>query len=132
MHGLLLALLGFAAAALLFLGVGVAIYGVGFFGLGAQATLIVAVVLIVVALIAALLLYFAIKAQYRHVETGKEALIGSTGIVVTDLRPKGEVRVRGEFWQALSRSGEILSGQTVEVVGMEGMFLVVKPVEEKP
>jgi membrane-bound ClpP family serine protease len=37
----------------------------------------------------------------------------------------------GEFWEATSKNGEITTGQTVEVVGMEGMLLVVKPVEQK-
>ena len=49
----------------------------------------------------------------------------------TDLKPKGEVRVMGEFWEATAKDGEIASGQAVEVMGMEGMFLVVKPTEQK-
>jgi membrane-bound serine protease (ClpP class) len=72
-----------------------------------------------------------LKAQYAKVKTGKEALIGAKGVAVTDLNPKGEIRVVGEFWQATAKGTQIRSGQTVEVVGMEGMFLVVKPSEEK-
>jgi membrane protein implicated in regulation of membrane protease activity len=37
----------------------------------------------------------------------------------------------GEFWEATAKDTSIVVGQAVEVVGMEGMFLVVKPVEEK-
>jgi membrane-bound ClpP family serine protease len=57
--------------------------------------------------------------------------IGSVGLAVTDLKPRGEIRVLGEFWQATAKEGEIKTGEKVEVVGMEGMLLVVKPVKEK-
>jgi membrane-bound ClpP family serine protease len=39
--------------------------------------------------------------------------------------------VMGEFWQATAKDTTIENGQAVEVVGMEGMFLIVKKVEEK-
>ncbi len=53
------------------------------------------------------------------------------GIARTDLKPKGEVRVMGEFWEATAKDTPISAGQAVEVVGMDGMLLVVKPVEQK-
>ncbi|MBE3115854.1 hypothetical protein IMZ68_01485 [Candidatus Bathyarchaeota archaeon] len=37
----------------------------------------------------------------------------------------------GEFWQATAKDTVVLKGQTVEVIDMAGMFLVVKPVEQK-
>ena len=106
-------------------------YGVAYYGLDAQMLAAVAVALFVVAGIVAWLLYAAIRAQYVRVKTGKEALIGATGTATTDLKPRGEVRVNGEFWQATAKDSQINSGQTVQVVGMEGMLLVVKPAEEK-
>ena len=39
--------------------------------------------------------------------TGPEAMIGKTGVAITDLKPKGEVRVAGEIWRAESLSGDI-------------------------
>ena len=108
-----------------------AISGTTYYGLAVQVEVSLAVTLIVVALILALIFYAGVKAQFSRVKTGKEALIGSKGIATTDLKPKGEVRVMGEFWEAASKYGEIATGQTVEVVGMEGMFLVVKPAEQK-
>ena len=75
--------------------------------------------------------YFGVKAQFKGVKTGKEALIGSRGIATTDIKPKGIVRVMGEFWEATAKDTAISSGQAVEVVGMDGMFLLVKPVEQK-
>ena len=77
------------------------------------------------------LFYAGVKAQYKRVKTGKEALIGAHGVVTTDLKPKGEVRVLGEFWQAIAKDGEIANGQAIEVLCLDGMFLVVKPTEEK-
>jgi membrane-bound serine protease (ClpP class) len=105
--------------------------GVTYYGIGAQGMIAVAVVLLVIAGIAAWLLYAALRAQCTRVKTGKEALIGAEGVAVTDLKPKGEIRVLGEFWQATAKDAQISSGETVEVVGMKGMFLVVKAAEEK-
>jgi len=77
------------------------------------------------------MIYNAAKAKLSKIKTGKEVLIGSVCVAVTDLNPKGEIRVLGEFWQAITKEGEIKNGEKVEVVGMQGMFLVVKPVKEK-
>ena len=106
-------------------------FGVTYYGLALQIEAALAIILLIIAAIAAWLFYVGVKAQYSKVKTGKEALIGAKGIATTDLKPKGEVRVMGEFWQATAKDTTIANGQAVEVVGMEGMFLVVKPAEEK-
>ena len=105
--------------------------GITYYGLNAQIMVAMAVMLLVAAAISAWLLYAAVRAQYSRVKTGKEALIGASGIAVTNLNPKGEIRVMGEFWQATAKEAAIANGQEVEVVGMEGMFLVVIPLKEK-
>lgn len=105
--------------------------GIQYYGLALQMEVVLAIVLLVIAAIAAWLFYVGVKAQYRRVKTGKEALIGAKGVATTDLKPKGEVRVLGDFWQATAKDATISNGQEVEVVGMEGMFLVVKPAEQK-
>jgi membrane-bound serine protease (ClpP class) len=96
-----------------------------------QITLALVVIVAVTLAIAAWLVYAAAKAQLAKVKTGKEALIGAVGVAVTDLKPKGEIRVNWEFWEAIAKDAPISNGQTVEVVGMQGMFLLVKPSEEK-
>jgi membrane-bound serine protease (ClpP class) len=101
------------------------------FALAAELVLALAIILIVIAVIVAWLFYTGVQAQYKRVKTGKEALIGAHGIVTTDLKPKGEVRVLGEFWQAIAKEGEIANGTEVEVLCLDGMFLVVKVAEEK-
>jgi membrane-bound serine protease (ClpP class) len=108
-----------------------AISGTTYYGLAISVELTIGITLVIVALIVAVIFYFGVKAQFNRVKTGKEALIGSKGTATTDLKPKGEVRVNGEFWEATAKTNEISAGQTIEVVGLEGMFLVVKPAEQK-
>lgn len=90
-----------------------------------------AIALLVISGISAWLFYTGAKAQYKHVKTGKEALIGAIGVATTDLKPQGEVRVLGEFWQAFTKYSEIAKGAPVEVICLDGMILVVKPAKEK-
>jgi membrane-bound serine protease (ClpP class) len=117
-----------AMAAFLFFA---AISGTNFYGLAISVELTLGITLIIVAIIVGIIFYVGVKAQFRSVKTGKEALIGAKGIATSDLKPDGEVRVMGEFWEATVKDGEITTGQAVEVIGMEGMFLVVKIAEQK-
>jgi membrane-bound serine protease (ClpP class) len=130
MHAGLAFLIGIlvAIAALLFFA---AISGTPYYGIAVQVEVTVAVSLIIIALILVFIFYAGVKAQFRRVKTGKEALIGARGIATSDLKPKGEVRVMGEFWEATAKDTTIVAGQAVEVVSMEGVFLVVKPAEQK-
>jgi membrane-bound serine protease (ClpP class) len=105
--------------------------GITYYGLAPQIAAVIAIILLLAAGIAAWLFYVGIKAQHKRVKTGKEALIGSNGVATTDLKPKGEVRVLGEFWQATAKETPIANGTAIEVVDMEGMFLVVKPAQQK-
>jgi membrane-bound serine protease (ClpP class) len=105
--------------------------GIAYLGLTLQVEVVLAIILLVIAGIMTWLLYTGVKAQYRKIKTGKEALIGAKGVVTTALDPKGEIRVLGEFWQAITKDGAIPVGVDVEVVSMEGMFLVVKLTEQK-
>jgi membrane-bound serine protease (ClpP class) len=108
-----------------------AISGTTYYGLAISVELTLGIALIFVAVIVAIIFYAGVKAQFIRVKTGKEALIGVKGTTTTDLKPKGEVRVMGEFWEAIVKDGEVDSGQAIEVVGMDGMLLVVKPTEQK-
>jgi membrane-bound serine protease (ClpP class) len=108
-----------------------AFQGASYYGVTPQAQLALAIVTLIVAAIISWMIYKAAQAKLSKIKTGKEALIGSVGVAVTDLKPKGEIRVLGEFWQATAKEGEIKTGEKVDVVGMQGMFLVVKPVKEK-
>jgi membrane-bound serine protease (ClpP class) len=108
-----------------------AVSGINYGGLSIQTEVALAVIVLVIAILAAWILYTGLAANLAKIKTGKEALIGARGIAVTDLKPKGEIRVMGEFWQATAKDKRITNGEIVEVTGMEGMFLVVKPAGEK-
>jgi membrane-bound serine protease (ClpP class) len=55
--------------------------------------------------------------------------IGSRGRTTTPISPKGYVRVNGELWQA-SSSSTIDAGKEIAVVGIEGMTLLISPIEK--
>ena len=105
--------------------------GIAYLGIALPVQAILAITLLIVAGIAAWLFYVGVKAQYRRIKTGKEAIIGASGITTTDLNPNGEVRVLGEFWQATAKEAPIFKGQQIRVMDIEGMFLIVKPTEQK-
>ena len=121
--GILVAIAGFLLFA--------AISGTTYYGIAIQIEWTLAILLVIIAVILGGIFYAGVKAQFNRVKTGKEALIGAKGVATTDLSPKGEVRVLGEFWQARAKDGPIPNGGAVEVICLEGMFLVVKPTEEK-
>jgi membrane-bound serine protease (ClpP class) len=108
-----------------------AFLGVNYYSISTQMEIALAIIVLAIAILAAWMLYKGLEANLAKVKTGKEALIGAFGIAVTDLKPKGEIRVLGDFWQATAKDASISNGQTVQVVDMEGMFLVVKLVEDK-
>ena len=67
----------------------------------------------------------ALGAQRRRVTTGAEGMVGEVGVAATALAPRGQVRVRGEIWQA--HSAEPMSvGSAVEVVRVRGLTLEVR------
>ena len=76
--------------------------------------------------------------NYTTYRLGKKALvkkpiispdIGSRGRTTTPICPKGYVRVNGELWQA-SSSSTIGAGEEIAVTGMEGMTLLISPIEK--
>ncbi|MDQ3753074.1 MAG: NfeD family protein [Actinomycetota bacterium] len=56
--------------------------------------------------------------------TGAEGLEGSHGIALTDCRPDGQVRLRGQVWKAQCAEGAG-RGDDVIVRGLEGLCLQV-------
>jgi membrane protein implicated in regulation of membrane protease activity len=57
--------------------------------------------------------------------TGREAMIGMRGEVVSPLRPTGQVRVNGELWEATAAGGADV-GDTVVVQSLDGLNLTVE------
>jgi membrane-bound serine protease (ClpP class) len=81
-----------------------------------------------------ILLTFVIRAQRRPVEVGRETLIGRFGEARTPLAPAGSVQVAGELWSAEVEAGApvIAIGERVEVVGVEGLRVRVRPAPKGP
>jgi membrane protein implicated in regulation of membrane protease activity len=62
----------------------------------------------------------------RRRVVGAQTLIGKEATVSTTLRPLGQVRLDGETWQARCEAGAA-PGDTVRVVGRDGLTLIVEP-----
>jgi membrane-bound serine protease (ClpP class) len=69
-------------------------------------------------------LIMVVRAHRRRPTTGKEGLIGRTGVATVDLKPEGVVEIRGELWNAVAEE-EIKAGEKVQVTEMDGMKVKV-------
>jgi membrane-bound serine protease (ClpP class) len=67
-----------------------------------------------------------VRAMRRRPLTGREGMVGLTGVAKTALAPQGQILVRGEIWDARSTE-PIEPGTAVQVTRMEGLKLHVKP-----
>jgi membrane-bound serine protease (ClpP class) len=70
----------------------------------------------------------ALKARFRPVVSGREELIGSTATIVISEKNYIRIHLRGEWWQVRSTM-PLTQGQMVRVVGLEGLTLLVEPIE---
>jgi len=101
-------------------------------GYGLSLTLIIAV-----ALFSAFLMMFvvglALRSHRRPVVSGKEELLGLTGVALEDFSGHGAVRVHGEIWSAFTDT-PLHKGQPARVVGRDGLVLQVTAAdsEEEP
>ena len=77
-------------------------------------------------------LMVALRAMKVPIVTGREALTGREGFVVTRLEPDGIVQVAGEQWSARLTEGEepLGVGAKVRVERVEGLHLIVRPATE--
>jgi membrane-bound serine protease (ClpP class) len=68
-----------------------------------------------------------IRAQFKPVQAGAETMLGKTVNALSRIDPAGgKVFIEGEHWNAVSEM-PVETGQPVEVVGIEGLTLKVKP-----
>jgi membrane-bound serine protease (ClpP class) len=70
--------------------------------------------------------FFIRLSRRRRAAIGAETLLGARAEAISACRPEGQVRLAGEIWQARCRAGAD-RGDTVRVVGREGLTLVVEP-----
>jgi membrane-bound serine protease (ClpP class) len=68
-----------------------------------------------------------IRAQFRPPTTGREGMMGKTAPAQTPIDASGgKVFIEGEIWNAVSAT-PVEPGQLIEVTGMNGLTLQVKP-----
>jgi len=76
----------------------------------------------------AFVLSAGLRAQYLPIKAGKESMVGTTATALTPINPQsGKVFVEGAYWNAVSKA-PVEKGQLVEIVGVHGLTLEVKPI----
>ena len=70
----------------------------------------------------------AINARLQKPTTGREGLVGETGIATTSISQEGKVSIHGEFWNVISDQN-IERGEKVQVIGVTNLKLKVKKIE---
>ena len=90
-------------------------------------------VIVPVAVFAALFFMVVIRAamrlRHKGATTRDQEIIGTEGVVVRDLRPRGVIQIASEHWTAEAVEGTARKGEHVRVVEMDGLKLKVVPVE---
>ena len=70
------------------------------------------------------------RSRFSTPTIGREYLIGRRGVAVTEFGPNGHVEIDGARWQAAAhREAGLQVGDAVEIVGVDGLFLEIQPVE---
>ncbi len=82
------------------------------------------------AAITVFLVTIVVRARAAKVVTGKEGMIGESGLAVSDLTPEGRVLVRGEYWNAVATT-PLKSGDQVRVTAIDRLNLTVEPVPKE-
>lgn len=70
------------------------------------------------------------KSRKRPVVSGREMLLGSKGVALSDFDSAGQVRVQGEIWQARTNQS-LTQGQDVRITDLDGLELQVEPLEKE-
>jgi membrane-bound serine protease (ClpP class) len=78
--------------------------------------------------IATLVTFLVLRVHRLQVRTGVEGLVHAHGQARGALQPRGKVFVQGEIWNAVAEE-PVAAGAPVEVVAVDGMTLVVRPLQ---
>lgn len=72
----------------------------------------------------------ALKSRNRPVTSGRQALIGCIGEMLTDAQPEGWAFVQSERWHVQSATA-LKCGQRIRVLSRNGLVLTVSPIESE-
>ena len=86
---------------------------------------LIIIIAICVAAFFAFILQRVIRAHRRQATTGREDLVGKTGVVKEALAPEGTVFFKGERWKAMSEKGRVKPGEEVIITRVDGLTLYV-------
>lgn len=75
-------------------------------------------------------IWLALRARERPIVSGAEELTHLTATAIDDFERDGNVRVRGERWQARSAS-PVRKGQPLKIMKVDGLLLHVEPAREE-
>ncbi|MDH4260395.1 MAG: nodulation protein NfeD [Gammaproteobacteria bacterium] len=73
-------------------------------------------------------MWLAMRARRRPVATGREQMVGDTAEAVDAFTGRGQVRIYGELWNAVSTT-PVAAGQQLRIDRVQGLTLHVSPVE---
>ena len=64
--------------------------------------------------------------------SGKEAMVGRTGLVIQDINPEGKIQYETEIWNAVADSKRFVKGDKVIINGFSwGLRLLVQETHVK-
>lgn len=67
-----------------------------------------------------------VSSLHKRKTTGREGMLGQTGIVTETLSPRGTVQIGSEYWKASCAEGLIEEGDEVTVTAIRGLCLEVR------
>jgi membrane protein implicated in regulation of membrane protease activity len=90
-------------------------------------------VYLIICTVSLLLYYKVFQAMHSRVCTGKEAMLGKTAVVTSNIDPEGKIQYATEIWHATARGKTFLRGEKVQITGIFGLNLLVAeaPVEKR-
>ena len=75
------------------------------------------------------LVSYLVRLRRRGAVSGRDSIIGGIGTAMESFTGEGRIWLESEAWHAHSTS-PIQKDQDVEIIGMDGLTLIVKPVKE--
>lgn len=97
-------------------------------GFGISVGFVVSMAVVVGGLLLWLVSYL-VKARRQGAVSGRDRIIGATGIAMESFTDHGKVWLEGEAWSAVSRK-PVEKDQTVVIRNLNGLVLTVEPVSE--
>jgi membrane-bound serine protease (ClpP class) len=97
---------------------------------------IAASLIITVAVVVSGFLFIVVRAVYKAHRikpvTGKDGIVDGTAVVSSTLRPRGQIKISGEIWNAVSDTGRsIRQGKKVRIISIDGLTLTVSEIKEE-